>query len=187
MIEFAWETVMPTLAADYATLTKRFTASGLVLRPDRTVLLVDHIKFRNWIYPGGRVKSTETPDEAVKREVFEETGLRVELLGTSDFDLDDAQADVTVLHTPYVVLREKIESQTEPEYYVDLVYVCAVSPQDRNAPTRHNPQETKAARFVSREEANQLPMFRDFRNLLVRVFEDDRVWAIVADYDKRHA
>ncbi|MFE5210386.1 NUDIX domain-containing protein [Streptomyces sp. NPDC056600] len=43
------------------------------------VLLVRH-PWRGWVPPGGKVEPGETPREGAVREVFEETGLRVEPL-----------------------------------------------------------------------------------------------------------
>ncbi|MCX4782299.1 NUDIX domain-containing protein [Streptomyces sp. NBC_01264] len=43
------------------------------------VLLVRH-RWRGWVPPGGRVEPGETPREGARRELFEETGIAVELL-----------------------------------------------------------------------------------------------------------
>lgn len=51
------------------------------------VLLVNH-RWRGWVPPGGRVEPGETPREAARRELLEETGLRLDLLA--------ARAAVTV-------------------------------------------------------------------------------------------
>ncbi|WP_431953053.1 NUDIX domain-containing protein [Actinacidiphila sp. bgisy167] len=43
------------------------------------VLLVRH-RWRGWVPPGGKVEAGETPREGASRELFEEAGLRPELL-----------------------------------------------------------------------------------------------------------
>src|SRR5680860_823118 len=45
------------------------------------VLLHRHRKLRLWLPPGGHVEFGELPDEAAVREVLEETGVAVELVG----------------------------------------------------------------------------------------------------------
>ena len=42
-------------------------------------LLVRH-RWRGWVPPGGAVEPAETPREAARRELFEETGIRATLL-----------------------------------------------------------------------------------------------------------
>jgi ADP-ribose pyrophosphatase YjhB (NUDIX family) len=50
--------------------------AACVVNDDR-VLLVWHKRHREWLPPGGHVEVDETPDDAVVREVKEETGLDV--------------------------------------------------------------------------------------------------------------
>lgn len=51
---------------------------GIIFQPDKkSVLLVKRCDVPVWVLPGGGVEPVESPEEAVVREVWEETGLRV--------------------------------------------------------------------------------------------------------------
>ena len=41
------------------------------------ILMQDHVKFNFWTIPVGKVDEGDTPEQAIKREVFEETGLKL--------------------------------------------------------------------------------------------------------------
>lgn len=160
---------------------KQFTVSGLVLHPDRKVLLVDHLKLNSWVYPGGHVKWYETPDQTARREVLEETRIRVRLLTPRHrhSTLPNFRKDI-ILHTPYMVLSEEIRFPPEPmHYHIDLIYLCAVSPRSARVKPRHN-SEARAARFFGSHEIEKLHIRPDIRNLLRLVFQDKAVWMQIA-------
>lgn len=51
------------------------TTSGMVLAPDRRILLVHHRRLERWLLPGGHVEPADsTIADASRREVLEETG-----------------------------------------------------------------------------------------------------------------
>jgi mutator protein MutT len=59
----------------------RPAVGAVVLRDDGAVLLVQRGRppgVGTWTFPGGKLEEGETLEQAVAREVFEETGLRVE-------------------------------------------------------------------------------------------------------------
>jgi 8-oxo-dGTP pyrophosphatase MutT (NUDIX family) len=141
--------------------------------------LVEHRKFGVWLYPGGRVMPNETPDEAVRREIIEETGLDTTPLAPLDHGLSDVDSDVTALALPYAVLCERIASTEAPRYHVDLIYLRRpVWGPERDL--RPEPAEVLDARFVSAGETRALNMFPNFRKLLAKLFDDESVWTMVS-------
>ena len=61
---------------------KHFCASAFIINPEtKKILLVKHSDYDKWVQPGGHIEDDETPEEAAVREVFEETGLKITLIG----------------------------------------------------------------------------------------------------------
>ena len=59
-------------------LEKHFVATGFVVNKDRTkMLMVYHKKLGKWLAPGGHLEQNETPGQAARREVNEETGIEL--------------------------------------------------------------------------------------------------------------
>ena len=58
-----------------------FTVAPFIVHKGR-VLLVNHPRYNKWIPPGGHIELDETPDQALFREVAEETGLEIEVLSS---------------------------------------------------------------------------------------------------------
>lgn len=56
------------------------SAAGLVVNEKKEILLINNPK-RGWEYPGGMVEPGESLQEALKREIREETGVEVEIIG----------------------------------------------------------------------------------------------------------
>lgn len=55
--------------------------SGIVFNSDRSeVLLIERCDVPVWVLPGGGIDPGETPENAVCRELHEETGYRVEIV-----------------------------------------------------------------------------------------------------------
>jgi 8-oxo-dGTP diphosphatase len=61
-------------------MTEVRAAGGLVLR-DGSVLLVHRPAYGDWTFPKGKLERGESWQEAARRELEEETGLRVEVGG----------------------------------------------------------------------------------------------------------
>jgi ADP-ribose pyrophosphatase YjhB (NUDIX family) len=65
------------------TLAPSFTVGAICLieRPDGALLLVRQSYRRRWGVPGGLLQKGERPEDAARREVLEEVGLEIELMG----------------------------------------------------------------------------------------------------------
>lgn len=63
-------------------MIRLFSTIVHVMNPEGTkTLFLNHRKLGKWLPPGGKVDPNEIPDDAAVREVLEETGIRVQLVG----------------------------------------------------------------------------------------------------------
>ena len=104
-------------------MDRHFTASAIIISNGK-VLLIWHKKSNQWLYPGGHVEPNESPDEAVIREVKEETGLDCQIM--SDAVYHYQANDVFSLPHPIAILDEVIDSETQHRH-IDYVYQCVVN------------------------------------------------------------
>ena len=147
---------------------KHFTATAVLHNARGQVLLVHHNKFGRWMCPGGHVEPGELPDEAVLREVLEETGLRARILPNGEFS-GMADGHAAVLRTPFCVLDERIGPG---HHHIDLVYRCMA--EDENKPPRCDPNESRAAAWFSAEEIgswDESDTFPNVRAVILRSAE----------------
>ena len=132
--------------------TRDFTATTFVVHRDRTLLLW-HKKVQAWLPPGGHIEADELPETAALREVREETGLDVELLGGQQ-----NWGGVQVLRRPECILLENIAPGHQ---HIDLIYF-ARAPDDC---TRINPAEATQSRWVAHRELDDPAIAEDIRIL----------------------
>lgn len=97
-------------------VTRDWAVSVFVVWRGR-VLLHRHRKLGLWLPPGGHVEPHELPDDAAVREVLEETGVSVELVGDRAVDAPGPRQ----LVRPRGVQLEDIAPGHQ---HVDLVYLA---------------------------------------------------------------
>ena len=116
-------------------------------------MLLWHKQIDAWLPPGGHIEDGELPEEAALREVWEETGLEVELLGDRD-----TWGGVTVLRRPVCILLEDI---TPGHQHIDLIYFARV----RGGSLRLDPEESDAFRWCAMDDLDSTEIGADIRIL----------------------
>lgn len=133
--------------------SRHLTASAVVIdvAADK-VLLVHHNATGKWVFPGGHVDPDEAPDEAARREVLEETGVSIALIGGPDDNLSEGLGLIShpapwrVDEHPAPAKPQRPGREAEPAHrHIDLLYIAqANSTQALSAA----PAEVAAARWV---------------------------------------
>lgn len=100
-----------------STPTRDFTVAVFVIH-DQHVLLHRHAKLGLWLPPGGHIEPDELPDEAALREVEEESGLVVELVGPRGVDIDDPDAPLQLVRPEGI----QLENISPGHQHIDLIY-----------------------------------------------------------------
>ena len=129
-------------------------ATAYVVRGGRTLLL-RHRKLGLWLPPGGHIEPGETPDEAVLREVLEETGLRASFVKPPRPPvMKDGR--VVSLHEPQ---RVQVEEIPDHAHHVDLIYYMRAEPGE----SKHAPAEAHEARWHTPEELGEAHVTEEVR------------------------
>lgn len=100
-----------------------FVASAFMLNPaGDKILFIQRVKeplIGFWLPPGGHLDEGESPDNAVIREVREETGLEAFFESPPDWDIQ-ADEHVQRIVLPHIIQREFINYQHD---HIDLIYL----------------------------------------------------------------
>lgn len=102
-------------------MKRHFTATGYVVRDGKTLLLY-HKKLKMWLPPGGHMDEGELPEETVRREILEETGLEVDILAPRRTP-NPKEKRVRYLHIPNHIQLEDIPGDP-PHQHIDLIFYC---------------------------------------------------------------
>ncbi len=123
---------------------KQFVVEGYIINNGK-LLLMNHKKLSMWLPPGGHIEKNELPDEAIKREVKEETGYDIEIEQAVSYP---EEYNVAFIQNPNHIQVEDIKGD---HYHIDLVYLCRIVGGKLNGNL-----ESKEVRFFSLDEINAL-------------------------------
>ncbi len=131
-------------------MKREFCASVFVVNPvDKKILLCHHQRFNRWVQPGGHIEDNELPEETALRETYEETGVRVKLLGERFPREDD-------FIRPLGIQRNRGK---DGSLHVDITYVGVPLDQDDVI----EDDEIDRCAWFSLEELNDIEVFPDIK------------------------
>ena len=107
-----------------------FTATGIVFNSAKQILMIYHNKLQVWLPPGGHIEENELPDDAVIREIFEETGIKAEIISNKQ-ELTINDDNCKGLKRPFTVLLENIECDWSHNH-IDMIYICTAINEELN-------------------------------------------------------
>jgi len=105
-----------------------FTATGIVFNSKNEILMIHHNKLQVWLPPGGHIEENELPDDAVLREIYEETNIKAEIISNKrEIGLKDSHC--RELEIPFTVLLEDIEGNGTHNH-IDMIFICKAVNED---------------------------------------------------------
>lgn len=124
-------------------ITRDFTVAVFVVH-NRHVLLHPHAKIGIWLPPGGHIDAPELPDEAAVREVMEEAGIEIELLGERGLGIESPTLPRQLVR-PEGIQLETISPNHE---HIDLIYFAKV----KNPPAQGMPDVMEPMRWIAADQ-----------------------------------
>jgi len=135
--------------------------TGYIFNGDK-VLLIHHRKLDAWLPVGGHIKTNETFDDALKREIKEETNLEVEIIGQKSLPLTGSVKQN--LAVPFYVNLHSVGDHD----HCCLYYICrALNPTELKIKT----DEVIAAKWYSQEELKEKTIPADIKDQALMAFK----------------
>ncbi|MBM32650.1 MAG: hypothetical protein CL764_07365 [Chloroflexi bacterium] len=102
-------------------MERHFTSTVFVVNLlKKAILLHWHEKVGAWLPPGGHIEKNEDPVQTAKREVLEETGLKIKILEKKDKNIFK---EIVQVEPPHTILLEKIDDPKSGLHeHIDMIY-----------------------------------------------------------------
>ncbi|HSX10850.1 MAG TPA: NUDIX domain-containing protein [Chlamydiales bacterium] len=104
-------------------MDRQFTATVYIFHQNK-VLLHRHAKLGKWLPPGGHIEPNETPPEAARREVREETGLEIQFIEQENLQV--AHPNAVSFERPFFCLLENVPAYKDKpmHQHMDFIYLA---------------------------------------------------------------
>lgn len=100
-------------------LKRHITVTGFIVNKSST-LLHWHNKVKEWLPPGGHIETNEDPVEALNREIYEETGLKIDIIKTNKLL---PISNLKQIVPPFAIMIEDINDPKEGLHqHIDMIY-----------------------------------------------------------------
>jgi 8-oxo-dGTP pyrophosphatase MutT (NUDIX family) len=138
-----------------------FVISAVIVH-DGKVLLVKHPRYGKWLAPGGHIELDEDPEEALYREVKEETGLNATLLQPAP-NIETSGGKVLPIPN-YMDVHEA----NAPHKHIALVYYMRADNDEARLSDEH-----EELRWISKEELDdpELDLYSGLKHCLADAIE----------------
>lgn len=142
-------------------MEKHFTATTYLLHEGKTLLHL-HPKLGKYLPPGGHIEKNETPSDAAKREVFEESGLIIEFISQENIWIENRLAKS--IERPFMCLLETVETPYLHQH-IDLIFLAK--------PIGNITPQNNQFQWFSLDEALQLsPIFEDTKQVISKILNE---------------
>lgn len=136
------------------------TVAGYIFNENK-VLLILHGKLNLWLPVGGHIDENEVPDDALHREVMEETGIKIEILNQSTITKGG-----NVKRNLAIPFHVNLHSVGDHDH-VGFFYLCkAINPEELKINN-----ELKNFEWFTKEDLQKEKVPADVRNQAFKAFE----------------
>ena len=146
-------------------MVKHFTTSTYLMNESFTkTLFLLHPKFAKWLPPGGHIEKNETPEEAARREIAEETGVLNVNFIKPHFNSDFTDSRAEMLLKPHFLMSQLIE---ENHYHLDMIFFAKIKEDSYISPEKH-----QLKWFSVKEVEQEQNIFNNVKKLALYGFQN---------------